>query len=471
MKNYLLLFQLLWFCSTAIGQDANATSASVAPNNVYKDNSWEAGVHAGHFFTAGNVDFIPGYSAGIHVRRALDYVFSLRFDLMYGSAKGEDAGNTRSFENKWFSGSLQGLVSLNNLKWALGERKTNFYLLLGTGLNTFSVDFQKEGENLGAVKEKMAMHTEIGTGISFRINSQINLGLEHKALFVMGNRADLPDGFRTLTLDDESRGALRDVLHYTSLRINYNFGAGRNKAEPLYWLNPMDEVLVNLTTLNDFKTSMTDEDEDGVVDRLDLDKQSLPGVLVNSKGQTLDSDSDGVPDYLDREPFSNPGSKVDSYGVAIVPDLLDEASKMMDIKLSQFKTELPQPPVSMLTDAAIINLLMPVIYYGVNSSAIGNQDLMRLETVGLMMKNFPSVRIVVTGHSDKAGKELANQNLSYLRAKKVVDWLASKYGISRNRLVLQYKGANESFVEGIADVNRRVQFRVATSEQEMAPPQ
>lgn len=55
-------------------------------------NAWELGVHFGHFFIDGDVDrTIPGgYGLGLHLRKAIHYVFSLRGDFFYGVAKGID---------------------------------------------------------------------------------------------------------------------------------------------------------------------------------------------------------------------------------------------------------------------------------------------------------------------------------------------------------------------------------------------
>ncbi|MEK7254306.1 MAG: hypothetical protein AAB316_06140, partial [Bacteroidota bacterium] len=341
MKILTLSAFLLTFSLCLRGQEPT-NAATAASTSAATSNLWEAGFHAGHFFTSGNVDFIPGYAGGIHVRRALDYVFSLRLDLMYGSARGEDAQNARNFSNKWLSGSVQALASLNQLKWTTGERKTNFYGLFGIGLNSFSVEFENNSEGKGEVPEDLGMHTDLGAGVAFRINPRVNFGIEHKAMIVFGERADLPDGFRTLTLTEDQRGTFRDILHYTSLRLNFNFGkTASDKVEPLYWLNPMDGVMADLNRLKELEASLADEDQDGVIDRVDKDKNTLPNVLVNSRGQTLDSDGDDIADYLDREPFSPSGYPVDAYGVAKQANSEAEISKIIEKKFEQLKAEMP----------------------------------------------------------------------------------------------------------------------------------
>ena len=99
---------------------AQESQTSQPPPRSRNAVPWEIGMHTGHLFSSGNVDFIPGFGTGIHVRRSLDYVFSWRFELLYGSLRGEDKGSLRHFETEWFSGSLQAIASLN----ARGRRLT-----------------------------------------------------------------------------------------------------------------------------------------------------------------------------------------------------------------------------------------------------------------------------------------------------------------------------------------------------------
>lgn len=463
VTTFTIFFFMTGFTFGQVAQKPAATSQS-------KTSNWECGVHAGHFFTTGNVDFIPGYAGGFHIRRALDYVFSLRFDMMYGSAKGEDKGNERNFSNQWLSGSLQAVATLNNLKWSMEERRTQFYIFGGAGLNSFSTDFQKTGDADGTVERKTALQVEAGAGISFRINPRVNLGLDHKSGFVPGSRSDLLDGFQTQTLDKDNRGTFRDAFHYTSMRVNVNLGNGKEKSEPFYWLNPLDAVITDLNALKEVAAVIEDEDEDGVFDKYDKDNSTLPGSVVNSKGQTIDSDSDGYADYVDKEPFSPPGYPIDSYGVAKKPDPLTETKQLVESRLDAFEKEIPKPTTAYLTDATIINLMLPTLYFSINSAAIGGKDLLHLENVGKLMTLHPHIRIVVTGHSDRAGKELGNQNISYSRAKSVIDYLIGAYNIRRERFVLQYKGSSEYLMNSSHEANRRVRFRLADNEIDMRAP-
>ena len=101
-------------------------------------HKWELGVHAGHFFSAGDISFDPGFGAGFHLRRALDYVFSFRFEGQYGNLRGARFNGDDEFRTTWNSLSAHGIISLNNLKWDEHNRRTNIYIYLGGGFNTFN---------------------------------------------------------------------------------------------------------------------------------------------------------------------------------------------------------------------------------------------------------------------------------------------------------------------------------------------
>ena len=127
MRN-ILLFAAVWLLiSTPLrAQEEGADPApqtdemaSTTPNaySATPKHMWEIGVHAGHFMNVGDIEFDPSWGAGIHIRRALDYIFSLRLDLMYGNPRGaaQRAGvDIKEYDVTWFSGSLLGIVSLNS---------------------------------------------------------------------------------------------------------------------------------------------------------------------------------------------------------------------------------------------------------------------------------------------------------------------------------------------------------------------
>jgi len=437
--------------------------AQVSKTTGITTDGLEVGVHAGHFFSSGNIDFKPGFGAGVHLRKSLDYIFSLRLDLMAGKLKGEDDANIRNHETTLYSGALQGIVTLNNLKWSPRVRKTNIYALFGVGIDQYSGSYVNNNIE-GDIQKSTQLHLESGLGVAFKITDKLNIGIEHKVMLLTSEAADLIDGTPTF-MEESRRLTFRDVPNYTSVRLNFNLGQAKEKTQPLYWLNPIESIIDDLQLLKDTQVKLTDEDQDGIINQLDEEADTPENARVNPKGVSLDSDKDGIPDYLDKEPFSLAETPVDDEGVAIQTNVMEEAEKLVEEKLKDFQ---PKTEEKSANKSNALGYL-PFVYFAKNSAVVRNKDYGVLSNVAKAMVANNKIKFVVTGHTDESGKESTNLNLSYQRAKNVLNFLV-KSGVSRSQLILQYQGKNEPLVAGEATVNRRVGFQLANGDSEMAAP-
>lgn len=479
-KKFTLITALIFgLFVSLIGQDAKTPEASRStPRNM-----WEVGVHGGYFFIAGDVDHEPSYGAGIHLRKATDYIFSIRLDLLYGMPMGKGPG-TREFENSWMSGSVQGVFSLNNFRLDRSSRNFNLYALAGAGANYFETSYIPDGSldrKKQVVPREIALHATVGAGAAVRISKRFNIGLEHQAGLIFGERVDQLDGIK---LEENNSSIFRDIFNYTSLRLNFNLGNPSTQSEPLYWVSPLENVYQEIDDIKKRSdVAIEDADDDGVIDAIDQEPNTPPDVPVDTKGRTLDSDRDGVPDYKDKEPYYPPraGEVVDSEGVVTNPvggsggvteervrELIDEAIR--DLR--------PGSPGAAGADGAagasgaITEMFLPMVHFGTDSDRIKYSDYGTLAGIARVLKGNTSLRLVIEGYADKTGPESYNNDISYRRAKSVVDHLVENHGIARGRLVLQWKGSENALVPTSSSyMNRRVEFRVARSgDVEMDPP-
>lgn len=95
-----------------------------------------------------------------------------------------------------------------------------------------------------------------------------------------------------------------------------------------------------------------------------------------------------------------------------------------------------------------------------------------LETLLVIMRDFPSLRIAIEGHTDNGGDAKKNQKLSQWRAEWVQRFLAER-GISEERVEAQGFGdtqpiANNETPEG-RKLNRRLVIRVLNFDQRPVP--
>ena len=424
------------------------TYAQVGVRDINYDatpaHKWEMGVHVGHLFCAGDITYNPGFAGGVHIRRALDYVFSMRGDFNYGWMQGERFSGNNAFRTTWTSATMHAMVSLNNLKWDEPSRRTNIYVYVGGGGNQFSADFKEEaGGGSKDVDKALSPVLDIGFGLSIRLNENINIGVDHKFSTLFSKYADQIDAF-------ENQG-FRDMTNYTSIRLNYNIGK-KDHAEPLYWVNPLKTFIDDITDLKarpDFIPS--DSDGDGVMDIFDLEPETPFGAQVDTRGITLDSDGDKIPNHEDLEPYSPPNFEYDSKGVAIKPLPSDTAA----------------------ASEQGLSLFLPIIHFKTNQFDIRETEYSKLDYLSRLLSLYQDIRLSVIGYADRIGTEQYNNEISYQRAVAVIDFLTSRLNVPRNRLVLIWKGEQDAIVVDDEDsyMNRRVEFNIVSPDlKDMEPP-
>lgn len=103
------------------------------------------------------------------------------------------------------------------------------------------------------------------------------------------------------------------------------------------------------------------------------------------------------------------------------------------------------------------------IYFDVDKSEVKPESTSTLDEVASLLKIDRSLRLEVSGHTDRTGSPDHNVKLSEARAQAVVDALVKKYGISAARL--QAKGYGDTRPVAANDMeanrakNRRVELR------------
>lgn len=455
------------FISATFGLSAQDAAA---PGGTYRSftpaDQWELGVDLGVPFVAGDLDSKLGFGGGLHVRKSLDHIFSIRVNGLYAKTKSEDTNTNSEAEMSWTSGSAQLVVTVNNFRFNKPYRKIAVNVFAGLGITKFSTDYTNIPQadnptipNMGKYEGDVTGMFDAGVGLAFRVSPKFNIGLEYTVLSAFGEGADLLDGSNNFGRDVTT---FRDFLHFPHLSLNFNLGGtdkmtGAKKSEPLYWANPMSMVSDAIVALEARPVyDPTDTDGDGIIDMIDAEKESPAGARVDTKGVALDSDMDKVPDYKDKEPYSPPGYPVDANGVAQVPKPITEAdvNRIVDAKLANFKLPVQE---------GLSNWFLPIINFNSNSYNIGYGEYTKLYQVAQVLKGNSKVRIAVTGHTDARGSEGYNNVLSYNRAKAAIEFLVSQHGIARERLVLDYAGESAAMVpsKGSSQLNRRVEFRVA----------
>ena len=457
---------------------------------------WEIGINVGHSILTGDVDWKSDFGAGLHLRKALDYTFSLRLDGSYNRLQGEEQENTRqvdalfyadqvtdgSFRSTWkpmyksslLSGDISILASLNQLK-VFKKNKINPYGFAGFGITSISataVDGTSEIDIATARnfddKWDLSATANGGVGIGFLLgkSGKISLSLEHKLVKIFGRAGDLLDGVEFQgTVRDRVITKSDDLVNYTNLRIGIALGKTDEKSVPLWWSSPLDMLAEDLAEVKQRPVfNDADTDGDGVLDDVDKEPNTREGCPVDTRGVTLDSDGDGIADCDDDERFSPPGYEVTAKGVANVPApvILSEAdvNRLIDART-------PVAPVVAKSD-----WFLPMIFFNSDKYSIRTSEYAKLHNIATVMRLNPDIRVVANGHTDRTSGNCYNDVLSYNRAQAAIDYLTGKYGISRDRVLLNWGGENTTLVDTNSGnmINRRVEFSVATTESSMGRP-
>ena len=477
-------------------------------------------------------------------------------DVNYYTGNGLNPANTIPTKNRGFffynyrtfmhEVSLQGVVNLGNIRFYKERNMVNFYLFGGLGgaltrtqmdaldangnmydftsvLNLYSLGavtpgtppvnarLDKKNESLkllkGIVDGKYESDADretnvsglfknyqflptfvVGAGVSFHISKWVTLSLEQKVSITSN---DVLDGYRWV--QDDYPGFTRDydLISYTS--IGFNFHLGRNKVEPLWWLNPNDYMYRKIAETNPDKIiadAFKDDDEDGVPNKLDKEPNTKKGCPVDVKGVTLDSDKDGIVDCDDKEPYSPPGFPVDQFGIAQIPPNpccdMEEGDDMLILGANGRNgvngsgkdslgvgAEGSRRKRGARGDCSKIEL--PGVYFDNDKYYIDPVYLGTIHQVAERMQQCPDMKLGITGFDQSRNDPKYNEQLSWNRAQKIADYLVEKYGISRDRFVVKYEGGKKSDT-GKSEIerkqNRKVEFRYAEENEsgESNPP-
>ena len=141
----------------------------------------------------------------------------------------------------------------------------------------------------------------------------------------------------------------------------------------------------------------------------------------------------------------------------------------MDRQAERIEEEIPGAEVKRVGEGINVTFNEDAgVYFDTNKSDVKGTSATTLDKLAGIFKEYPKSNILVEGHTDSAGSEEYNLNLSRQRAESVTRYLVSK-GISSGRFTTKWYGetqpreSNET-AAGKAK-NRRVELAIMASEE------
>ncbi|MGN6417111.1 MAG: OmpA family protein [Pseudobacter sp.] len=460
-------------------------------------NKWEIGIKGGYASIAGDVRSRPGFGGALHVRKALGYVFSLRAEFGYYQAKGLNwqPGNVNAqtikyqyaglplgsdmfynYKSTMYDGSIQGVFTLNNIRFHKAKSGFNMYGFVGVGGLVYDVKVNaRNGSNpydFSTIVAKYGGGTEpykykdrkdirkdlkdlmddsyetpaerdkgpelggkplkptfvMGGGVQFRLSKTISLAIEDRVTVA---KTDLLDGlqWQENSVTNPALTPDKDIFNFASVGLNFNIGA--KSVEPLWWLNPLDYAYNEINAPRHMKLPkpvLDDADGDGITDQFDNEPNTPAGAPVDSHGVSRDTDGDGVPDYKDKELITPTQCQpVDADGVGKCPE--PECCKELRdlINSGSFNK----------TKCNIGDL--PSISFKGKTVVLSKDAKALLASVAQKMKDNPDCKIAVVGY---CATNKTEQQLSWDRVNSVINHLVEKEGISADRFIFKYGEMN-----------------------------
>ncbi|RXP64471.1 OmpA family protein [Lutibacter sp. HS1-25] len=289
----------------------------------------------------------------------------------------------------------------------------------------------------------------------YPFNSAMNLngGLGAKFWITENFGARLQVALKYFTND----GSYRHFQH--SIGLVYKFGSDQdfdNDGVP----NRLDNCpeIFGLAEFN----GCPDTDGDGIIDDQDA-CPTVAGILAEKGCPERDNDGDGVVDSLDKckyiagavENNGCPWPDTDGDGI------LDKDDECPELFGSVAKKGCPEA-----VSAESMNTLKELarsVYFETDKAVFTNEAIGRLDLMLAILKQYPTAKFIVEGHTDDDGSEYFNQILSEDRANAVKKYFVSK-GINEQNLTAKGFGSSipleSNATEAGRAVNRRVEIKL-----------
>ena len=418
-KNLPLLSFLLLAFASANAQDSAAT-VEKASSDGYNKSSIEVngGVNKptramtdGYYTSTLNL-----FHADLGVRYMFNPKFGLKLDFGYDKFQEHDDSNP--FESTYLRTSLQGVVNLGRVL-NFEDWTDTFGLLVhgGFGVSQLSAKDGFDGEDY------------MGNGI-LGITGQVKLS---NSVVLTGDLTGIVHGKQNYNFDGQgptTTGTFDGTLLNASVGLTFYLGKNEKHAD-WYSETKLDELKALEERVGMIETGLADSDKDGVPDMYDLEPNSIAGVAVNTKGQSIDRNQNGVPDelesYLDK-----------TYG-------------------QNGKGSASNSTIEELINGGYVN-----VYFDFNSAKPTTTSLSGVDFLVKYLKANPSANAEIIGYADEIGHSDYNKDLSHRRANSVRDIVVNS-GINASRLTVIGNGEDASVNKNSKEARqivRRVTFRV-----------
>lgn len=151
-----------------------------------------------------------------------------------------------------------------------------------------------------------------------------------------------------------------------------------------------------------------------------------------------------------------------NYGIAVKANKYLFHSENFDIPMGS-ADNLVNKVIELKNIAIGSKIALRNIFFDTGKSTLRAESNAELDRLVKLMKDVPSLKIEISGHTDNTGSATLNETLSQSRAEAVVAYLTTK-GIAANRMTAKGYGASKPIASNATDdgkqQNRRTEFEI-----------
>jgi outer membrane protein OmpA-like peptidoglycan-associated protein len=363
------------------------------------------------------------FVADLGVRYMFSNKFGLKADFGYNNFK--DAGISGEYDLRYYRTNLQAVANLGRIMNF--ETWTNTVgLLAHTGFGLGFLENSKGGAYIQSNNEKV----NFIVGITAQIKLSERIALTADFTTIRSASIDPTATPFNPVVSGVQRGFNGEIYNGT-VGITVYLGKNEKHAD---WTTDTDKDLLTLTErVDDLETMLIDTDQDGIADYLDLEKNTVSGVVVDSKGRAIDLNKNSIPDELESYLIANYKNKSDK------PTLNDNE-----------------------VVRSVINGGYVATYFDFDKTIPSNVSTTGIDFILTYLRNNPSSSVDIIGHADELGGSSYNGTLSNERAANVKKILM-KANIDASRLNVVAAGEDTSVEkesEAARKLVRKVTFRI-----------
>ena len=93
-----------------------------------------------------------------------------------------------------------------------------------------------------------------------------------------------------------------------------------------------------------------------------------------------------------------------------------------------------------------------------NTLALSN--VTELNKISNLVESDPTLKIIVTGHTDNVGDEKYNDKLGLERASAAANYLEQRFGISKNNIIVESRGELDPIASNDTEKGRQLNRRI-----------